>query len=454
MTTETIGRAATGSVLAALHGSLDSPGAESMNFLNEVAQHFPAAVSFAAGRPYEGFFDVAAVHRYLDRYRRHLSAELGGDEVRVRRTLLQYGRTKGIIHQLVARNLAVDEGIAVDPEAIVVTVGCQEALYLTLRALRAGPQDVLLMVRPSYVGAFGAAGLVDMPVLPVRASPAGIDLDDLVRVVDGARASGLRPRACYLIPDFANPSGVTLDRGTRERLLELASERDFLLLEDNPYGLFHGEAEQPPTLKSLDRDRRVVYLGSFAKTGLPGARVGYVVADQLVDRPHGGRELFADQLAKIKSMLTVNTSPIAQAVIGGKLLEHDCSLRAANSRERATYQANLAHLLAGLAARFPRGTRPEVSWNTPAGGFFLVLTLPFAASDDLLERSARRHGVLWTPMHHFYADGQARPEIRLSFSHLTPAEIATGLDRLAAFVDEQCTRMGQPSPTASRERAV
>lgn len=419
--------------LLELHDSLDSPTIESMNFLNEVAHRFPDAISFAAGRPFEGYFDVDTVHEYLETYRRHLRDRF--DDKQVTRTLLQYGRTKGVIHDLIARNLAVDEHIDVDPESVVVTVGCQEALYLTLRALRRTSEDALLTVLPTYVGAHGAAQLVDMPVLPVRDSADGIDLSDLEAVIERAKSDGLRPRALYVISDFANPSGVTLSRQTREHLLLLAEEHDFLILEDNPYGVFHDGSAQPPALKALDRAQRVIYLGSFAKTGIPGARVGYVVADQWVVGTPGGRERLADQLGKLKSMLTVNTSPIAQAVIGGKLLANDFDLRAANARETQVYQDNLRQVLSGLTRRFPEGS--GVSWNTPAGGFFLVLTVPFAAGDDLLEQCARRHGVLWTPMHHFYADGRARNQIRLSFSHLTPPEIDAGLDRLADFVRAQ-----------------
>ncbi|MGK4580270.1 PLP-dependent aminotransferase family protein [Kitasatospora sp. HPMI-4] len=431
--------------LLGLHESLASPVIESMNFLNEVSQRFPDALSLAAGRPYEGLFDTEAVHRYLRRYADHLTERFDGDVTLVRRTMLQYGRTKGIIHDLIARNLAVDESIEVDPESVVVTVGCQEALFLALRALRRSERDVLLAVLPCYVGAAGAAELVDMPLLPVKGSAEGVDLRDLVEVVERARESGLRPRAFYVVADFANPSGISLSRETREQLLRLAEEHDFLILEDNPYGIFSApDSGRPPTLKALDRHRRVVYLGSFAKTGLPGARIGYVVADQRVATGSGGTELFADQLAKIKSMLTVNTSPIAQAVIGGKLLEHDCSLRAANVRENAVYQRNLRHVLAGLADRFPEGSCPGVSWNAPTGGFFVVLDVPFPVDDELLEHSARRHRVLWTPMHHFHGDGVPRHQIRLSFSYLTPEEISVGLDRLAAFVLEQYESISRP----------
>ncbi|MFI5489794.1 aminotransferase class I/II-fold pyridoxal phosphate-dependent enzyme [Micromonospora echinaurantiaca] len=433
---------------ADLHPAVDDPALNSMNFLNEVAQHYPDAVSLAAGRPYEEFFDVAALHRYLDTFRRHLADDLGLNPAQVHRTLFQYGRTKGVVHHLVARNLAVDEGISVDPEAVVVTVGCQEAMFLVLRALRTGPGDVLLAVAPTYVGLTGAARLLDLPVRPVAGGPAGVDLADLRAQVRRARADGLRPRACYLMPDFANPSGTSVGLADRRRLLALAEAEDLLLLEDNPYGLFPaGDAERVPTLKALDTGRRVVYLGSFAKTVLPGARVGYVVADQRVAGADGTVGLLADQLAKIKSMVTVNTSAIAQAVIGGALLEHGCSLVAATVRERAAYTRNLRHLVAGLARRFPADASP-VRWNVPAGGFFVVVTVPFPVDDALLHRSAREYGLLWTPMAHFYDAGAPVDALRLSVSAVTPAEIDLGLDRLAALVADELARRGASGPVA------
>ena len=292
---------------------------------------------------------------------------------------------------------------------------------------------MLLAVSPTYVGLTGAARLADLPVRPVATGSTGIDLDDLVAQIRRARSEGLRPRACYVMPDYANPSGLSLDLATRKRLLEIAAAEDVLLLEDNPYRLFHGANPRTATLKALDTQRRVVYLGSFAKTALPGVRVGYVVADQTVE---GG--LFADELAKIKSMLTVNTSAIAQAVAGGKLLEHGCSLVDANRRERDVYAANLTRLLEGLAKRFPDGS--GITWTAPGGGFFVVVDVPFVVDDALLERSARDFGVLWTPVGHFYDHDADVHALRLSCSAVTSAEIDDGLDRLAAFVDDELSR--------------
>jgi (S)-3,5-dihydroxyphenylglycine transaminase len=431
---EAPGLAAAPLTTADLHASLTDPALTSMTLLNEITGNYPQAVSFAAGRPYEGHYDTEALHHHLRRFTRHLEQDLGHSEEQVRRTLFQYGPTKGVINDLLVRQLHTDEHITADPEAVLVTTGCQEAMVLLLRALRRDARDTVLAAAPTYVGFTGAARLTDMTVRQVPEGPGGLDAADLARAVRAARAEGLRPRACYVVPDFSNPGGARMSEADRRRLLHAADELDILLIEDNPYSMFHDGQGRPPTLKSMDRSGRVVYIGSFAKTAFPGARIGYVVADQPV--AEGG--LLVDQLAKLKSMLTLNTSALAQAVIGGLLLEYGCSMERACAREAAVYRTNLNVLLDGLATRFPPGS--GVTWNTPAGGLFAVLSVPFTADEAALEESAGRFGVLWTPMYHFYAGTGGLTQLRLSYSVLTPDEITTGLDRLAAFVAARTPR--------------
>ncbi|TWV34386.1 PLP-dependent aminotransferase family protein [Streptomyces misionensis] len=421
---------------AELHASVSDPCLTAMTLLNDIAGRHPDAVSFAAGRPYEGFYEVAALSDYLSAFERHLVDDLGLGPEDVRRTFFQYGRTKGFIHHLITRHLASDERMTVDPESVLVTTGCQEAMVLVLRALCRDERDVVLAAYPSYVGFLGAARLVDVRVRPVAEGPGGIDLADLAEQIRRARADGLRPRACYVVPDFANPSGVSIAEDDRRRLVELAEREDILLLEDNPYSMFHGGEGRLPTLKSMDTGHRVVYFGSFAKTAFAGARVGYVIADQ----PMADGALFADELAKLKSMLTLNTSTVAQAVVGGFLLRNECSVERATVREAQVYRDNLRAVLTGLEKHFGEAGPLHgsgVSWNAPAGGMFVVVTLPFRADDALLTRSAERFGVLWTPMYHFYAGEGGSHQIRLSFSVLSPERIDVGIGRLAELVADR-----------------
>lgn len=417
-------------VREALHTSVTDPVAASMNFLNEVAGRFPAAISLAAGRPFDEFYTVEDVERYLSVYLGHLRAQ-GMAESHIREAILQYGRTNGQLGALIARMLEIDENIRVPAESIMVTSGCQEAMIIALRGLCANPEDVVLAAEPCYVGFTGAARVLGIPVVPVPETAQGLRPETVAEVAQQVRASGRRPRAVYVVSNFANPSGVSLSAQVRQGLIDMAAEQDLLILEDDPYGLFGLDDSQSPTLKSLDVDRRVIYLGSFAKSVFPGARVGFLVADQTVVSAAGQRSLLADELSTIKSMVTVNTSPIAQAVIGGVLASCDCRLREANREKIAFYRRNLRTLLTALGRHF---SDSAITWNSPHGGFFVVLDVPIRADEKLLEVSARDYGVLWTPMSFFYLNGGGSHAIRLSCSALATDQIDEGVRRLAALI--------------------
>ncbi|GLZ39791.1 PLP-dependent aminotransferase family protein [Actinokineospora sp. NBRC 105648] len=422
-----------------LHRSLADPLLSAMTFLNEVTHRFPDAISFAPGRPYEGLFDPDSITDFLQAYREHLERDRGLDAAGVRSALFQYGRTNGQIHELVARTVANDEDIHVPVESVVVTVGAQEGMLLVLRALFTGPDDVLLVSSPCYVGITGAARLLDIDFVGVPETDEGPDPERVAAAARRLRAEGRRARALYIVPDFANPSGTSMPVDRRRRLLDVAAAEDLLVIEDNPYGLFTTEDVRTPTLKSLDTDGTVIYLGSFAKSCFPGARVGYVLADQAVVEPDGTRTLLADALAKIKSMTTVNTSALSQAAIGGLLVRAGCRLREWNADTIAFYRANMRLMLAELARHFPPGS--GVSWNIPGGGFFAVVTVPFVADDAALECSAREYGVLWTPMNIFHLDGGGLDQLRLSCSYVEPDRLVEGIARLAAFIAARGVRV-------------
>jgi (S)-3,5-dihydroxyphenylglycine transaminase len=413
-----------------LHTSVTDPVSASMNFLNEVASRFPDAISLAAGRPFDEFYAVGDIATYLDAYVGHLRGQ-GAGEAHIRRSLLQYGRTNGQLGAMIGRLLAVDEDIRVPPDAVMVTSGCQEAMIIAVRGLCSRPGDVVLAAEPCYLGFTGAARVLGVEVVGVPETGDGLRPETVARVAAEVRAGGRRPRALYVVSNFANPSGVSLPAATRRALLDVAADQDLLILEDDPYGLFGLDDERPPTMKSLDTEQRVIYLGSFAKSVFPGARVGFLVADQTVVDSSGARRLLADELSTVKSMVTVNTSPIAQAVIGGVLVSSGYSLRAANREKIAFYRRNLRALLAALERCFA-GT--AVTWNAPAGGFFAVADVPVRADEKLLELSARDYGVLWTPMSFFYLDGGGSHALRLSCSALATDQIDEGVRRLAALI--------------------
>ena len=437
-----------------LHGGVGDPLLDTMNFLNEITLRYPEAISFAPGRPYDGFFDTEQVFAYIRRYLDYLRAE-GHTPDQVRDALFQYGPTAGRIRELIAGSLRQEEKIDVRAESIVVTVGCQEAMLLAVRALMADPRDVLLAAVPCYVGIAGAARLLDVELTGVEEREDGFHCADLDTSIRAERARGRRPRAFYVVPDHSNPTGTTMLEPTRYELLELAARHDILILEDSPYRLLSPGAHVP-TLKSLDRQRRVVHLGSFSKTAFPGARVGYAVADQLVVDSAGRTGLLAAELAKIKSMVTVNTSPLSQAAVAGLLLTCAGQISAANADTIAYYASTMQATLRELELCLPAARRAAlgVRWNEPSGGFFLTMRVPFRADNAALARSAEDFGVIWTPMSYFYPHGGGDRGIRLSVSYLTQADITEGIARLARFIEAEAQAWAPPSRFQAPLRGV
>ena len=413
-------------------GCLDDPLLDVMNFLNEVVIRFPGAISFAPGRPSERHFDV---ERSLDRASLWVesSAQASGRSSReVWDDLGQYNKTNGIINALIARQLAADEGIEAAPESIVVTAGCQEAMVILLLGLIDPAADALLASDPTYIGIPGLAKIMGLTLIPVASGRHGIEPEAVLAGIEEARRLGRRPRALYDIPDFNNPLGTRMPVETRRALLGLAREHDLLIWEDNPYGMFSYDGPPLPTLKALDEHRVVIYMGTFSKTLFPGLRLGFLVADQQVVLPTGKRVLLAAELSKVKSLTTITTSPVVQAIAGGLLIEAGGSLAPLMKEKVPFYRANRDRMLACLEENL--GGTEGVRWNRPEGGFFLTLDLPFEFTDECLVACARDYGVVVCPMSFFSLTPGRERQVRLAFSYVTGEQIAEGISRLARFV--------------------
>ena len=418
-----------------LRSSLADPLLDVMNFLNEVVHRYPDAVSFAPGRPSERFFDVEGSLGRAAPWVASRAAASGVSERAVWNDLGQYNKTNGIINDLIARQLAADEGIAAPPESIMVTTGCQEGMAILLLGLIDPAGDALLVSDPAYIGVPGLARIMGLTLIPIPTGERGLDPEAVARGIAEARRMGRRPCALYDVPDFNNPLGTRMPVEARSELLALAREHDMLIWEDNPYGMFSYDGPPLPTLKALDEHGVVVYMGSFSKTLFPGLRLGYLVADQQVLLPGGRRVSLASELSKIKSLTTVNTSTVVQAIAGGILLAAGGSLRPLVAEKLPFYRANRDRMLACLEAAL-RGAG-GVSWNRPEGGFFLTVTLPFEFTDECLTACARDYGVIVCPLRFFALTPGREWQVRLSFSYVDEERIAEGIDRFARFVRER-----------------
>jgi (S)-3,5-dihydroxyphenylglycine transaminase len=430
-----------------LKSCFGDPLLEVMNFLNEVVLRYPQAISFAPGRPAERHFDVERSLAQTPAFVAHRAAATGWPPLAVWNDLGQYNKTNGIINDLVARQLELDEGIRVRPESIMITQGCQEAMTVLLLGLFDPARDVLLVSDPTYIGITGLADILGIEMVPVPTGDEGLAADAVAAAVAGVRRAGKRPRALYDIPDFNNPLGTQMPLAARHALLGVLRAEGVLLFEDNPYGMFSYDGDPLPTLKALDEHGVVIYLGSFSKTLYPGLRAGYLVADQEVVGASGQRTSLAAELSKVKSLTTVTTAPVIQAVVGAQLIENGGSLRDFVRGKLPFYKGNRDCMLACLERDFggrgAGGGIEGVRWNRPAGGFFLTVQLPFAFDDACLQDCARDYGVVVCPMSYFALSPGRESQVRISFSYVDEAQIEEGIRRFARFVNDRVARVAR-----------
>jgi len=291
----------------------------------------------------------------------------------------------------------------------------QGFVFLATHFLAAGSRRVLVEA-PTYDRPLKILAGLGAEIVPIQQDEQGLDPDALEQALDG----GDSPAFLYTIPTFQNPSGRTLPTERRRRLVELAKERNLLVLEDDPYGLVRFEGEPPPTLFELDGRERIAYSSSFSKTIAPGVRVGYLI--------------LPDELAGAIEAIAVSTyiSPgfLSQATVWEFV-------------RRGNFEPNLERVRELLGLRRDAMLRalerelPEATWSHPEGGYFLWLDLAVDAA-DLLER-ATDAGVTFVKGADFFASGGGERSARLAYSFVSPEEIETGIARLAELVPSAAT---------------
>ncbi|RUP03378.1 MAG: PLP-dependent aminotransferase family protein [Mycobacterium sp.] len=411
-------------------GTPETGGAEAqilgaIGFLNEVMGRYPRAISFAPGAPLLDGITRERLIAAVDEVAARLGSEAPGWDA-----LFQYGPSQGIVNADLARALSATAALAVGASDITITVGAQEGFILILRALELHRRGTLGIVAPAFAGIRGAATFMGARTMDILEGPEGVTAADLEAACEQAEALGEPLRALYVAPDCANPSGTVIPRPARLELLRTARERQVFLIEDTTYGFT--DPDVPPCLKALDEDGMVIQVGTFSKVCFPGARVGYVVADQ----PWHDGSTLASWLATLKNTTTVNTSPISQAMVAGLVLSDAAALAERERVLRQSYRDKRSLLLAALDDEFPDAGELGLSWNRPTGGFFVVMQTRRDLDHATLQRCAAHHRVLWTPMRDFYAGHEGDTTLRLSCSHVPAEQIREGVRRLGGFLRE------------------
>jgi 2-aminoadipate transaminase len=355
---------------------------------------------------------------------------------------LQYGPTEG--HELVKRaivDVMAEEGTAVDTDELIVTTGGQQVIDLVCKTL-IDPGDVIVAEAPTYPGAVPAFCAYEADVVQVGMDDEGMRIDELEETLDRLDREGRRPKFIYTIPTFQNPGGVTMSLERRTRLVEVAAERELLVLEDNPYGLLRFEGEPLPTLRSLDGGEFVIYLGTFSKILSPGIRLGWTAAPRPV----------LDKMNVGKQGVDLCSSSMTQCFVAayfeqGRWQDYLESLCVLYRRRRDV-------MLEALEANFPAAS----TWTRPQGGLFLWATVPDELdTTDLLAR-ALQENVAFVPGRAAYLDGRGGSSMRLNFSGVGDDDIREGVRRIGEIVREQLDLYGTltgrpPAPPAARPGA-
>jgi 2-aminoadipate transaminase len=303
-------------------------------------------------------------------------------------------------------------------DELIVTSGGMECIALMCQAL-IDPGDAIAVEAPTYLGALMAFGGAEADVVAVDMDDDGLRVDALeVRL-----AAGLRPKFLYTIPDYQNPTGRTLPLDRRRALVELCRRHGVLIFEDIAYRELSFDGTSLPTLWSLGPDV-VLQAGTFSKSFFPGVRLGWAAGP-------------ADVVAELAAAKQ-NTDQCAGG-LGQRLVEEygraggfERHLPAA----RALYASHWAALSAALSRHMPETVR----WTEPTGGFLSWLTLPEEIDTPALRPAAVAAGVAFVPGPPFHVGDRGRNTLRLSFSHLTEAELETAVERLATAVREALDR--------------
>jgi 2-aminoadipate transaminase len=346
---------------------------------------------------------------------------------------LQYGPTDGMEStvECIVEVMAA-EGTMIDPGEVIVTTGGQQVIDLVCKTL-IDPGDVIVAEAPTYPGAVPTFSAYQAEVEQIEMDGDGMPIDELESVLDRLQAQGRRPKFIYTIPNFHNPGGVTMSLARRRRLVEVARERELLVLEDNPYGLLRYEGESLPTLYSLDAEAvgrggasdLVIYLGTFSKILSPGLRLGWAVAPRAV----------LEKLNLGKQGADLCSSPMTQLFVAAYFSDGDW--RDYLETLKSLYRRRRDVMLEALEEHF--GGR--ASWTRPEGGLFIWATLD--GNVDTTDLLARSEGVAFVPGRAAYTDGRSgSSSMRLNFAGVADDDIRAGMRRIGEALGGQAGLFG------------
>lgn len=366
----------------------------------------PGIISFAGGAPDANLFPTEEL------------AEIAADVLKNQgKVALTYGVTEGYTP---LRNWVIDrltkQGVISDRDDTIIGSGGQQGIDLAAKSLL-NPGDGVICEEPSFIGGLNSYRVNNAEIYGVPVEEDGLDL---VKLEETLKAHP-NVKIVYTIATFQNPSGITMSLEKRKKLLELAETYDFIIFEDNPYGDLRFAGEEVPTIKSMDKNGRVVYFGSFSKILAPGLRLGFVSCDPAL----------MERMIICKQVEDVHTNVLSQMIAYEFVTRYDIDAHIA--KLRAAYGKKCKLMMECMDRCFPK----SVTHTCPEGGLFLFCTMPEQYDSKEVMKKALDKGVAFVPGATTMVDDKAKySTFRMNYSTATEEEIQKGVAILGEVLKE------------------
>lgn len=358
----------------------------------------PKMISFAGGNPAAEAFPVKEIEK--------ISADILKNEPI---SVLQYGITEGDagLIQAATQFFNRKEKVLKDGDKMLITSGSQQIMEFAAKCL-CNEGDVVVCENPSFLGALNAFKSLGATLRGIEYKEDQLDLNDLEK----ALSTNPKPKFMYLIPNFQNPTGLTMSLEVRKEVLKLAKKYEVLILEDNPYGDLRFEGEDIPSIKSLDEDGLVIYAASLSKIIAPGMRVACCI----------GPEEIVKKFTVAKQASDVHSNLWAQRVMARYLSEYDMDEHIHTIRQ--IYKNKCQLMLDEMKKYF----HPDVQYTIPTGGMFIWVTLPEHIDMQNFVQAALKQNVAVVPGNAFLDDDTKEcHSFRMNFSTPTDEKIKQGV---------------------------
>jgi 2-aminoadipate transaminase len=386
----------------------------------------PDMISFAGGFPNPESFPTEIIRQIVNDV-----LEKDGAQA------LQYGITEGYapLRESVADRMK-KRGMDISKENVLIVSGSQQAIDL-MGKIFIDPKDTIVISAPTYL-----AALTNWAVMQATFESIPIDHNNMRMDIFEERMKRLvkrsnPPEIVYVLPNFQNPAGVTMPEKSRRKMVDMASEYDFIILEDDPYGDLRYRGDPIPPLKHWDDEGRVVYTSTFSKILAPGLRVGWVVADPEI----------------LKKLIVAKQSTDVCANVLGQRIAHEYIVRGHIDPQiekiKQLYKRKMDLMLSGMEEFMPDG----IGWTEPEGGMFLWVTLPEMMDSVELLKKALRKRVAFVSGRAFFADPkEGTSTMRLNFTHPSDQMITEGLRRLGSVLNQEIVSKWDKSKETDERR--